>query len=96
MTTFSPSELVQFWAERVESAWGGQATLAMLYGEHDLNFRLTDAHGVNRIVKVMRANCEAAELDYQIAMIGRLSDVPGVPVPRVVPTMIRRGLHPIV
>ena len=54
MTTFSPSELVQFWAERVESAWGGQATLAMLYGEHDLNFRLTDAHGVNRIVKVMR------------------------------------------
>ena len=87
MTTFSQSDLVQFWAERVETAWGGQATLEMLYGEHDLNFRLIDAHGVSRIVKVMRAGCEAAELDYQIAMMGRLSDVPGVPVSRVVPTM---------
>ena len=87
MTTFSPSDLVQFWAERVETAWRAQATLTMLYGEHDLNFRLTDAHGVSRIVKVMRADCEAAELDYQIAMMDCLSEVPGVPVPRVVPTM---------
>ena len=87
MTTFSQSDLVQFWAERVETAWGGQATLEMLYGEHDLNFRLIDTDGMSRIVKVMRSGCEAAELDYQIAMMGCLSDVPGVPVPRVVPTI---------
>ena len=86
MTTFSPSSLAQFWAQRVATAWDGDVALEMLYGEHDLNFRLCDADGMCRILKVMRADCEPDELDYQIAMMDHLSDIAGVPVPSVVPT----------
>ena len=82
-TTFEPT---QYWADRVAKAWGGQPSLELLYGEHDINFRMTAADGSQSVVKIMRADCQPEEIECQIAMMNCLSGVPELAVPAVLPT----------
>ena len=82
----SPIDPLTFWAEQASLHWSGQPVLQPLYGEYDLNFHAQEADGSASVLKVMRVDCAPAEIDVQIGLLSQLEEVPGVPVPKVIPT----------
>ena len=82
----SDAEL-SFWAKTAETHWGQQPRLSRLYGEYDLNFLAIDPDGSESVLKVMRPDCQRAEITVQIALIEQLAALRAVPVPALLPSL---------
>ncbi len=71
------------WAAELERHWGIAAPLSLVHGEYDLNFAVDSSPG--RVLKVMRAGCDPALVDVQVACLAHLADTaPDLPVPQVI------------
>ncbi len=80
--------LADFWAKAVRDHWGFDARLTRLDGEYDLNFLVQATNGQDYVLKVMRAGCETALVDLQIRALDHISSAaPGLPFPKVTPTL---------
>ncbi|WP_114390068.1 aminotransferase class III-fold pyridoxal phosphate-dependent enzyme [Notoacmeibacter marinus] len=75
------------WADVLRNRWGINAVLTRLHGEYDLNFRADTAAG-KFIFKVMRAGCDSALVDMQVAALAHVArTAPQVPMSRLVPAL---------
>ena len=81
-------DTTKHWAAALADAWHITATLEALPGEFDLNFRATARDGSVYVLKVMRADCDAAFVSLLCAAHAhtRQRDA-AVPVAGIVPTL---------
>ncbi|MFA3920732.1 aminotransferase class III-fold pyridoxal phosphate-dependent enzyme [Ruegeria hyattellae] len=72
---------MQHWMNALKQHWGIAAELKQLDGEYDLNFLVETANGSRHILKVMRAGCDPALVEMQIAALDHIgTTAPGLPV----------------
>lgn len=82
------NDITGHWAAALADAWGIDATLEPLPGEFDLNFRATARDGTAYVLKVMRAECDAAFVSLLCAAHAHIrSRDASVPVPGVIATI---------
>ena len=72
-------------AAALERHWGIRGTLSALPGEYDQNFMVTVEGKRTHVLKIMRAGCDEAYIDLQIAALETVHRTdPQLPVPVVV------------
>lgn len=80
--------MIDHWTRNLRQRWGLSATLVRLDGEYDLNFAVRAESGREYVLKVMRADCDDALVDMQIAALDHISrNAPGLPFPEVIPAL---------
>jgi Ser/Thr protein kinase RdoA (MazF antagonist) len=78
------------WTAILADTHGITADLEPLDGEYGLNFRVVTGGAPTHVLKIMRPGCDPALVDLQCAALAHLENTtPGLPLPRVVPTVSR-------